>query len=190
MSISPARSTVYRILQRLEAGRGFAVDLLQTPEVSALKDADRRLATEIVMGVLRWRGELDFRIAEVTGKPVERLDPEVATILRLGIYQIQFLARVPKAAVVNEAVELTKAARKRSAAGFVNALLRKVAPSGAGTPLRFEDLDEAGQASVRRTVPAWLLERWESMGDGVALRLAWASTQVPPTVLRAVNPWR
>jgi 16S rRNA (cytosine967-C5)-methyltransferase len=187
LAISPARSIAYRILRRVEAGGGFAVDLLQTPEVSALKDADRRLATEIVMGVLRWSGELDFRIAEVSGKPVERLDPEVATILRLGIYQIQFLARVPKAAVVNEAVEMTKAARKRSAAGFVNALLRKVTPRGAGTPLRFEDLDEAGQASVRRTVPAWLLKRWESMGDDVALRLAWASTQVPPTVLRVVN---
>ena len=201
MSISPARSIAYRILRRIEAGRGFAVDLLQTPEVSALKDADRRLATEIVMGVLRWRGELDFRIAEVSGKPVERLDPEVATILRLGVYQIQFLAKVPKPAVVNEAVEMTKAARKRSAAGFVNALLRKVTPSGAGTQVRFEDLDQAGQASVRRTVPDWLLERWTALnprvipakagihsgGDDVALRLAWASTQVPSTVLRVVN---
>jgi 16S rRNA (cytosine967-C5)-methyltransferase len=201
LPISPARSTAYRILRRVEAGRGFAVDLLQTPEVSVLKDADRRLATEIVMGVLRWRGELDFRIAEVSGKPVERLDPEVATILRLGVYQIQFLAKVPKPAVVNEAVEMTKAARKRSAAGFVNALLRKVAPSGTGTQLRFEDLDEAGQASVRRTVPGWLLNRWavlsprvipaqagiHSGGDDVALRLAWASTQVPPTVLRVLN---
>jgi len=187
LPISPARSTAYRILQRVEEGRGFAVDLLQTPEVSALKDADRRLATEIVMGVLRWRGELDFRIAEVSGKPVERLDPEVATILRLSVYQIQFLTKVPKPAVVNEAVEMTKAARKRSAAGFVNALLRKVTPSDTGTALRFEDLDEAGRASVRRTVPAWLLRRWESMGDDAALRLSWASTQIPPTVLRVVN---
>ena len=96
MPISPARSTAYRILRRVETCRGFAVDLLQTPEVSVLKDADRRLATELVMGVLRWRGELDFRIAEFSGKPVERLDPEVATILRLGVYQIQFLAKVPK----------------------------------------------------------------------------------------------
>jgi 16S rRNA (cytosine967-C5)-methyltransferase len=202
LPISPARSIAYRILRGVEAGRGFAVDLLQTRDVSALKEADRRLATEIVMGVLRWRGELDFRIAEAFGKPVERLDPEVATILRLSVYQIQFLARVPKPAVVNEAVEMTKAARKRSAAGFVNALLRKFPPSNAGAPERFEDLDAAGRATVRRTVPNWLLERWaalrpgvtaakagvDSAGDDVALRLAWASTQVPPTVLRVVNP--
>jgi len=62
LPISPARTTAYGILRRVQAGRGFGVDLLQTQEVSALKEADRRLATELVMGVLRWRGELDFQI--------------------------------------------------------------------------------------------------------------------------------
>src|SRR5208283_6224211 len=128
MPISPARKAAFEILRRLESGRGFVVDLLQTPEVSALKEADRRLATELVMGVLRWRGELDFQIGEVSGKPVERLDPEVATILRMGVYQIQFLEKVPKAATVNEAVEMTKAAHKRSAMGLVNAVLRQCPP--------------------------------------------------------------
>ena len=195
MRISPARTTAYRILQRVQAGRGFGVDLLQTQEVSALKETDRRLATELVMGVLRWRGELDFQIGEVSAKPVERLDPEVATILRMGVYQIQFLERVPKAAAVNEAVEMTKAAHKRSATGLVNAVLRRCPPGrSAIRPRRFEELDKAMLASVRRATPAWLLERWANNlaqagtgGNDVALRLAWASTQVPPTVLRVVE---
>jgi len=202
------------------------VDLLQTPEVSALKEADRRLATELVMGVLRWRGELDFQIEELSERPVERLDPEVATILRMGVYQIQFLERVPKAAAVNEAAEMTKAAHKRSATGLVNAVLRKCPPGGRAVRLgRFDGLDQAARASVRRATPAWLLERWAAINtpllpietpviaggarsqlpvvrcneqlttddgqrtadDDVALRLAWASTQVPPTVLRVVG---
>jgi 16S rRNA (cytosine967-C5)-methyltransferase len=227
LPISPARTTAYRILRRVEAGRAFAVDLLQSQEVSALKEADRRLATELVMGVLRWRGELDFQVREVSGRPVEGLDPEVATILRLGVYQIQFLERVPKAATVNEAVEMTKAARKGSATGLVNAVLRRCPPARSGLrSRRFEDLDKATLASVRRATPAWLLKRWAAIkrplspiktpvivrdvrsqlsavrcneplttDDGlrttdedVALRLAWASTQVPPTVLRVVNP--
>ena len=66
----------YQILLRLESGRGFAVDLLQSPEVSALKEADRRLATEIVMGVLRWRGELDFQIEQLSGRSVKGLIPK------------------------------------------------------------------------------------------------------------------
>ena len=172
------------------------MDLLQTPEVSALGEADRRLATELVMGVLRWRGELDFQIGQCAGRPVERLDPEVATILRLGIYQIQFLERVPKSAIVNEAVEMTKAAHKRSATGFVNAVLRKCPTGEKAIKLqRFDDLDERTIESVRRATPAWLLDRWANnfsrpgmVGDNVALRLAWASTQVPFTVLRVVHP--
>jgi 16S rRNA (cytosine967-C5)-methyltransferase len=144
---------------------------------------------------LRWRGELDFQIEEVSGKSVERLDPEVATILRMGVYQILFLERVPKAATVNEAVEMTKAARKRSATGFVNAVLRQC-PLGRSAirPPRFDDLDNAMLASVRRATPAWLLERWAKnfaqagvAGNDVAMRSAWASTQVPPTVLRVVD---
>jgi len=195
LPISPARTTAYRILRRVQAGRGFAVDLLQTREVSALKDVDRRLATELVMGVLRWRGELDFQIGQCSGRPIECLDPEVLTILRMGVYQIQFLERVPKAATVNEAVEMTKAARKRSATGFVNAVLRKCPPGKRAIRLqRFDGLDKATLESVRRATPAWLLERWANnfaqagmAGNGVALRLAWASTQVPPTVLRVVD---
>jgi 16S rRNA (cytosine967-C5)-methyltransferase len=179
----------------VEAGRGFATDLLQGEEVTALKEADRRLATELAMGVLRWRGELDFQIRKVSGRPVERLDAEVATILRLGIYQVQFLDRIPKAAVVNDAVEMTKAARKRSAAGFVNSVLRKC-PAGGGrfAPGGFDSLDKARIESARRATPGWLLERWArnfsrpgADGELVASRLAWASTQISPTVVRVVR---
>ena len=197
MPASPARHVAYQILRRLESGRGFAVDLLQGPEVSTLKDVDRRLATELVMGVLRWRGELDFRIEQLSGRRLRSFDPEVLTLLRMGIYQIRFLGKIPKPAVVNDAVELTKAARKRSAAGLVNAVLRKCTPPGVRLgSVRFAELDPEGIEAVQRTVPRWLFERWagrkwprSASGEGLtsaetALRLAWASTQVPPTTLR------
>lgn len=181
------------------------MDMLHRHEVAELKDADRRLATELVMGVLRWRGELDFQIERLSGRPLKRLDSEVVAILRLGVYQIRFLAKVPKAAVVNEAVELTKAARKRSAAGLVNAVLRRCAPAKRRLDLApFDALTPEEKASIGRAVPAWLLERWAThsrpagrpleglasspsdLGVGLPLRLAWASVQVPPTTLRAV----
>ena len=144
------------------------------------------------VGAGSWTSRLDNFLEG----PLNRLDPEVVTILRMGVYQIQFLERVPKAAAVNEAVEMTKAAHKRSATGLVNAVLRKCPPGRRAIRLeRFDDLDKARLESVRRATPAWLLERWASnfshagtAGDNVALRLAWASTQVPPTVLRVVDP--
>jgi 16S rRNA (cytosine967-C5)-methyltransferase len=201
MPASPARQVAYQMLRRVEAGRGFAVDLLQSPEVSALKDADRRLATELVMGVLRWRGELDFRVEQLSGQRLRSFDPEVLTLLRMGIYQIRFLEKIPKPAVVNDAVELTKAARKRSAAGLVNAVLRKCNSPGVRLgSVRFEELARDGIEAIQRTVPRWLFEHWATRGWPVsgssegptsaetALRLAWASVQVPPVTLRIAAP--
>ncbi len=195
MPISPARMTAYTILQRLESGRDFAVDLLQRPEVSELKEADRRLATEIVMGVLRWRGELDFQIAKYSRRKVQGLDSEVRIILRMGMYQIRFLDRVPNRAVVDDAVDLTKAARKRSAAGLVNAVLRKCEPPGQRLPGRdFENLTAENLQSVRRAFPSWILRRWEAnfgtateSGKTAAMRLANASLLTPRTTLRVVD---
>ncbi|MGD0697287.1 MAG: 16S rRNA (cytosine(967)-C(5))-methyltransferase RsmB [Terriglobia bacterium] len=190
MPVSPSRQAAYRILLRVEAGRGFAVDLLQGPGVSALKEADRRLATEIVMGALRWRGELDYRLAKLSGKKLSYFDPEIAAILRLSLYQILFLAKIPKSAVVNEAVELAKAARKKSAAGLVNAVLRKCEPSRGlrrreGTGEEPSHPNEEILAAAVRSLPPWLAEGWaRHFGTAPAESLAWASVCVPPVTLR------
>lgn len=174
MSLSPARQAAYQVLRRVDSGRDFAVDLLRGAQVERLKGIDRNLATQLVMGVLRWRGELDFQIERLARKPLKYFDPEVLTILRLGIYQIQFLERIPKAAAVDEAVELAKAARKRSAAGLINAVLRKC-----------HRLAPEALESGWRTVPLWLRERWtQNFGTEAMKALAWASVQVPPTTLR------
>jgi len=186
MRVSPAREAAYRILRRVESGRALAVDLLQGPQVASLREVDRRLATELVMGVLRWWGELDFQIERLAGKPLKYFDPEIATILRLSIYQIQFLEKVPQSAAVNEAAELTKAARKRSAVGLVNAVLRKCEASKRRLSVQgIRRLDPKVSQSLRRSFPAWLLERWErNFGSQAAQALAWASNLVPPTTLR------
>ncbi len=186
MPVSPARAIAYRVLRRVQSGRGFAADLLQGREISELKEADRRLVTELVMGVLRWARELEIEIGRVSGKPFKSFDPEVATILCLGIYQIRFLTKIPKSAVVNEAVEMTKAARKRSAAGLINAVLRKCAPPARSIAL--ERFGKPGLESLEmacRTLPEWLLERWKnSFGVEAARALAWQSTLPPPVTLR------
>src|SRR2546426_7343674 len=96
MPVSPARQVGYRILRQVESGGAFAADLLAGRKVSELKAVDRNLAHQLVMGVLRWGGELDYQIERLSGKPLKYFDPEVVTILRLGIFQIRFLTRVPK----------------------------------------------------------------------------------------------
>src|SRR5580700_1783828 len=177
MPVSPARKIAYDVLRRVELGQAFAADLLR-PVLASLSQPDQSLATELVLSSLRRRAELDLWIARLSGRAPDALDAEVAVILRFGIYQIRGLDRVPKRAVVNEAVELTKAARKRSAAGLVNAVLRKcqpMDPSSGGI-----DPD-----SLRLALPEWLGERWTSrFGAEATVALARSSLEAPRTVIR------
>src|SRR5713101_160148 len=126
MPPSPARAAAFEILMRIETTDAYASELLHSSRFAKLSPADHGLVTELAMGVLRWRGVLDNRIAERSSQSPAKLDVEVLTALRLGTYQILFLDRVPRHAAVNESVELVKIAHKRSAAGLVNAVLRKI----------------------------------------------------------------
>jgi 16S rRNA (cytosine967-C5)-methyltransferase len=184
--VSPARKIAFETLLQVDAGQAFASDLLQGRKVSGLSERDRALATEIVMGVLRWRGEIDYRLQQLSGKSAQSLDSEVLAALRMGVYQIAFLEKIPKSAAVNESVELTKLSRKRSASGLVNAVLRKCEPEKPARQMSSALPDApALLAGVRRTVPAWMLERWEAhFSVEAGNRLAWAATQVPATTLR------
>jgi 16S rRNA (cytosine967-C5)-methyltransferase len=127
MAISVARKIAYEILRRVESEGAYASDLLHAELGANVKPEDAALATEIVLGVLRWRRQLDFLLERHMKKPVSKLDLPVAIALRMGIYQLRFLDRVPARAVVNESVELVKKARKTSAATLVNAVLRRAA---------------------------------------------------------------
>lgn len=166
------------------------MDSLQDPRVSKLKEADRRLATEITMGTLRRKGELDYWLENLSGKKLSYFDPEIAVILRMGLYQILFLEKIPKSAVVNESVEMAKTARKRSATGLVNAVLRKAEPINdlAHAEVRAGKaglLDAARIAGDVRCLPAWLVERWaRQFGKPAMESLASASLKAPPTTLR------
>jgi 16S rRNA (cytosine967-C5)-methyltransferase len=127
MAVSPARAAAFDILLRVEQQDAYASELLHSSRFAKLSPQDHGLTTELVMGVLRWRSLLDTEIASASSQKLEKLDIEVLIALRLAAYQLMFLERVPDRAVVNESVELVKRARKRSAAPFVNAVLRRLA---------------------------------------------------------------
>jgi 16S rRNA (cytosine967-C5)-methyltransferase len=146
--VSPAREIAFHILKRVREG-GYASDLLLR-EGARLDSRDAALAEIIVFGCLRFQAQLDFLIAHFSGRPQPKLDEEVAIALRMGIYQLRYLERIPAHAAVTESVELVKLAQKKSAAGFVNAVLRKVNRA----PVRWPDL------ATELSMPAWILERW------------------------------
>ena len=161
MAVSPARSAAFEILLRVERKHSYAAELLHSAPRAKLSSRDHALATELTMGVLRWQSLVDQRLAAASWQKIERLDDEVRTALRLGAYQLHFLTRVPARAAIFESVELVKAARKRSAASFVNAVLRRIANADAENS--FAQIEKSADviALARNSAhPAWLVERW------------------------------
>jgi 16S rRNA (cytosine967-C5)-methyltransferase len=166
-SINPARRIAFQILTRVEAG-AWASELLLA-HTREFDPRDAGLAWELVFGTLRRQAQLDFVIDQLAPR---KLDVEVRIALRMGLYQLRHLERVPAHAAVTESVELAKAAGKRSAAGLVNAILRR-SPRG--------QVDWPDRATAL-SCPAWLLESWErQFGLDAAMRIAQAALEPPET---------
>ena len=183
--VSPARLAAFEILRRV-AGGAFSSVLLASDEVQ-LKPADRALSHELVLGVLRWQLFLDKIVEHFAKRKVESLDLAVRIALRLGLYQLRFLTRIPAAAAVNESVNLVRGAKVSSAAAFVNAVLRRAIREADYDPSQaiqhpFEKL------AIETSHPVWLIERWvNAFGLAEAAALAGANNEVPPTAFRVVH---
>jgi len=170
--VSPAREIAFRVLQRVHGG-GYATDLLRRESGDA---RDLALAESITLGCLRYQSQLDYLIEFFSGRKQLKLDDVVRIALRMGIFQLRYLDRIPAHAAVAESVELVKQAHKRSAAGFVNAVLRKVNRSPLAWP------DQATELSV----PAWMLERWQHQySEQAAAGIARAALEQPAAT---INP--
>jgi 16S rRNA (cytosine967-C5)-methyltransferase len=187
VAVSPARVAAFNILLRVERESAYAVELLHGPLLDELSLIDRNLATEIVMGVLRWRSSLDHVIARFSFTSMRKLDFEVLTALRMGVYQKQFLTKVPAHAAVHETVELVKQAKKVSAAGLVNAIMRKVGRAGSQLPTSVSR--DSSYLSVSYAHPRWLVERWVAFfSHDIAQKICDYDQRIPATVLRLNSP--
>ena len=188
MPISPARAAAFDILLRVEQEDSYASELLHSGRCAELSSQDQGLTTELVMGVLRWRSLLDTAIAKLASQALSRLDREVITSLRMGAYQLGWLDRVPARAAIHESVELVKRARKRSAAPFVNAVLRKLIDSSLPISARQELIASADDADALATAsahPLWLVQRWTSQyGLEMAGRICTYDQSIPVTTIR------
>jgi 16S rRNA (cytosine967-C5)-methyltransferase len=190
MPVSPARAAAFDILLSVERESSYASDLLHSPAHERLSTPDHALATELVMGVLRWRSRLDADIATASSQRLAKLDLEILIALRLAIYQFVWLDRIPQRAALHESVELVKRARKRSAAPFVNAILRKLSavPLSRGTPGQVEP---ASAETLARSFahPPWLVERWgHEYGLSAAHQICQYNQAIPTTAIRLRTP--
>ena len=179
--VAPAREAAFGVLLRVERGSEHSDELLHSAAVSRLSRPDRDLCTALVMGVLRWQIAMDAVIRPLLARPDQRLAPEVLLPLRLGIFQLRYLDRIPPHAALSESVELCRAAGQPHAAGMVNAVLRKVAGVAGVRDGRALPLWESTTAFAERLGhPLWLVERWvQAYGRRAALAICEAGQHEP-----------
>jgi len=194
-SMAPARVAAYEALRAITAGRVDLPGALAHSRGRLTDARDRALAADIVTGTLRWQQSLDFLIEHFARRPPSNIDAEVLIILRSSLYQLLHLDRVPASAVVDDAVDLTRSARKTSAAGFTNAVLRGVVRQRHRLPLppRPTSPDRAAALAylgITHSHPEWLVARWlDRYGFDATERWVHFNNETPRLTLR-VNTLR
>jgi len=181
-----SRHAAFITLLRIEKERSYA-DILIDRELreGRLTGPDRGLYTELVYGTLRRQGTLDHIIGQFSKTPPAKLERAVILLLRLGLYQMFFLDRVPVSAAVNETVNLAKQAAPR-AAGFINAVLRSADRGRDGIVYPDPEQEPAAYLAARHSQPQWIISAWlEQLGFEETAALAAAMSAPPPFTIRA-----
>lgn len=178
--ISPARLAAFEILSKIDNEKAFSSVLLPLYG-EKLSTKDRALCHMLTLGVLRKKLYLDRVIEEFTKKKTEKFDSAVLVALRIGLFQILFLDKIPAHSAVNESVNLVHLAKKRSAAGLVNAVLRRALRDR----IKLEFAGEIEKVSIETSHPAWLIEHWtKRFGVKETEKLAIANNETTRLIFR------
>jgi 16S rRNA (cytosine967-C5)-methyltransferase len=181
------RDLALRALNSPNRRPGFAERYLEKSfrQEPRLDGRDRAFAVHLVQGVLRWRLRLDWIIEQAVRFPFKEIEPPILNILRLALYQIFFMDRVPESAAVNEAVKQATAEGRRHLAGFVNGILRNICRRKDQIAFPDAERDRVRYLSVFHSYPAWIVEKWiRELGIDSTERLLAAGNRIPDLVIR------
>lgn len=187
IEISPARRAAFDILWRVATEDAYATNLLASENYASLSREDHGLLNELVLGVLRWQRTLDFLIERYAQRPTNKLDTATQIALRLGLYQLRWLTRIPAHAALNESVNLIKTTEQPAAAPLVNAVLRNATRDNATS---LEEMlatvpNDLARLGIATSHPSWLLKRWLArLGEADAKELATTNNTTPRTSFR------
>jgi 16S rRNA (cytosine967-C5)-methyltransferase len=186
LSAADPRRTAFEVLRRVDQGAYADLTLDARLNRGGMAQRDRALATELVYGVLRQRGRLDFALSRFCQRPLTQLEADLLAILRLGAYQILCLDRVPARAAVNESVELARSLGLERLTGFLNGVLRSLARGSATIVWPDAEKEPLPYLVHGLSLPPWLARRWlTELGAQRAQALGEALLQPAPFTLRA-----
>src|SRR6266481_4424240 len=187
---TPARRIAAEVLMRVAQDGAFANLALDGAlrQAGALEPREVALATELTYGSLRWQLQLDRALAAHSDRALDDLDDPVRVALRLGAFELLHHGKVPAHAVVNEAVELAKELKAGRAAGFVNAVLRRLSETRAPPPPPSREVDPVGHVAAVTAHPRWMVERWSRwLGASEAEKLSAANQQQATAAVRVAR---
>ncbi len=194
--IAPARQAALEVLGAVARGRRDLGDALDHARRRLSDPRDVALLHELAVGTVRWQSRLDAAIGALSSVPLARLDLEVLLALRLAAYQLLYLTRVPASAVVHDAVAQVRQARKSSAAGLTNAVLRRLAagerPALPSRPAGSSITDDVAAwveyLAVVHAHPAWLVARWLAREPLAAVESWLTFNNAAPELTLRLNP--
>jgi 16S rRNA (cytosine967-C5)-methyltransferase len=187
MASRDARSLALELLVRVEQGAYLDALVGDALARSELSPRDAALFTRLAYGTVAWQLRLDWTATPLLDRPWQKLDPPVRAALRLGLYQLFGLDRIPAHAAVDATVRAVRSSGARGGAGLVNAVLRRAAREGE-RPLPTREEDPAARLAIEWSHPEWLVRRWlAELGEERAVRRLAADNEAAPTVLR-VDP--
>lgn len=189
--MNQARSLALEILRQVDRRRHTMDDCIsaRAKDINQMQRADKALLNHLVFGVVRWQLRLDWFINQFIQKQKKRIDPVIRDILRLALYQILFLDRIPVSAAVHTAVDLAKSSGRPWAAGFVNGLLRRASENrdiwNRGKTADDAADDALSSLSIQQAFPLWMLSRWQQrFGLAETEALCRAMNTIPTITLR------
>jgi len=175
------------VLTQVEQEGAYSNLLLNSAlQKSSLAKSDAGLATELIYGTISRLNTLDYFLDKFVNKGVRKLQPWVRALLRISLYQIVYLDRIPDHAVVSEAVNLAKRRGHQGISGMVNGVLRNILRQKETLAIP-EDMTDAQRISLLHSHPQWLVERWISQYGTEATEAICAANNEPPAVSVRVN---
>jgi len=186
MKIDLARETALKILYEINKSGAYSnIALNKKLEDVKLSNIDKAFITELVYGTLKWQLSIDYIIEKFSSVKIKKISPWILNILRLGVYQLLYMSKIPESAACNESVNLAKRYGHSASSRYVNAVLRNIARSKDKIEYPDKNKDLSAYLSVRYSHPEWMVKNWlKRFGESFTEELLKSNNETAPLTVR------
>lgn len=186
MKVDLPRETALKILYEVNKSGAYSnIALSKKLEDNKLSNLDKAFITELVYGTLKWKLSIDYIIERFSSVKIKKLSPWILNILRLGVYQLIYMSKIPESAACNESVNLARRYGHSASSRYVNAVLRNIARSKDNIEYPDKNKDLSAYLSIKYSHPEWMVKNWlNRFGESFTEELLKSNNETPPLTIR------